>query len=150
MSWSLNTQPLRARWLSATTAAFRQFESNKSRAFTCSIFQLYANDAPSVEWRGFLAACFGVHFFAGNSIVNSPLHCWALDAERERLWKSLCARVNTLFTVARRACAITGSHFIRFVENILLLSRELRGKRPPSRRRLAEGHVDLSFAHQSS
>jgi hypothetical protein len=50
----LNTQPLRARWVSVTTAAFRQFELNKSSAFTCSIFQLYANDAPSVDWRGFL------------------------------------------------------------------------------------------------
>jgi hypothetical protein len=54
--------------------------------------------------------CFGVHCFAGNASVNSPLHCWALDAERERLCKSLCARRNTLFTVARRACAITRSN----------------------------------------
>jgi hypothetical protein len=73
-------------------------------------------------------ACFGVHSFAGNASVNSLLYCWALDGECERLWKSLCARVNTLLTIARRACAVTGSHFIRFVENILLLSRELRGR----------------------
>jgi hypothetical protein len=56
------------------------------------------------------AACFAVHFFAENAIVNSPLHCWALDAERERLCNSLCARVNTLLTNARRACAITRSN----------------------------------------
>jgi hypothetical protein len=56
------------------------------------------------------AACFGVHFFAGKSIVNSPLRCWALDAERERLRKSLCARLNVPFTVARRACAIAISN----------------------------------------
>lgn len=83
------------------------------------------------------AACFGVHFFVGNASVNSPLHCWTLDGECERLWKSLCARVNTLLTNARRACAVTGWHFIRFVENILLLSRELRGRSakpgPPQR-----------------
>ncbi len=66
------------------------------------------------------AACFDVHFFARNAIVNSALHCWALDGECKRLWKSLCARLNVLFTVARRACAITGSHLIQFVENILL------------------------------
>jgi hypothetical protein len=63
---------------------------------------------------------FGAHFVAGKSIVNSPLHCWTLDGERERLWKSLSAPLSTLFTVARRACAITGSQLIRFVENILL------------------------------
>ena len=56
------------------------------------------------------ATRFGVHFFAGNAIVNSPLHCWALDAGRERLCKSLCARRNTRFTVARRACAITSTN----------------------------------------
>jgi hypothetical protein len=56
------------------------------------------------------AACFGVHFFAAKSIVNSPLRCWALDAERERLRKSLCARLNVPFTVARRACAIAVSN----------------------------------------
>ena len=49
------------------------------------------------------AACCGVHCFDANAIVSSPLHSWALDAERERLSKSLCARLNTLFTVARRA-----------------------------------------------
>lgn len=54
--------------------------------------------------------CFGVHCFVGNAIVNSPLHCWALDAERERLWKSLFARRNILFTVARRAWGITRSN----------------------------------------
>jgi hypothetical protein len=54
--------------------------------------------------------CFGVHFFVGNAIVNSPLHCCALDAEREWLCKSLCARLNTLCTVARRACGITRSN----------------------------------------
>jgi hypothetical protein len=53
VSWSLNTQPLHARLVSGTTA-FRQFETNKSSAFTCSIFQLYAHSAPNVEWRGFL------------------------------------------------------------------------------------------------
>jgi hypothetical protein len=74
------------------------------------------------------AACFGVHFFAGNSIVNSPLHCWVLNGECERLCKSLCARCNTLFTVARRACAVIGSHLVQFVENVLLLWRELRGR----------------------
>jgi len=66
------------------------------------------------------AACFGVHCFVGNASVNSLLYCWPLDAECERLWKSLCARRNALFTVARRACAITGSHLFQFVENILL------------------------------
>ena len=40
------------------------------------------------------AARFGVHFFAANAIVNSPLHCWALDGECERLWKSLSARLQ--------------------------------------------------------
>jgi hypothetical protein len=69
------------------------------------------------------AARFGVHFFAGNSIVNSPLHCRVLNGERKRLWKSLSARRNCLFTVARRACAITGSHLFPFVENILLPRR---------------------------
>jgi hypothetical protein len=54
MPWFSNTRPLRARWVSGTTAAFRQFETNKSSAFTCSIFQLYAHSAPNVEWRGFL------------------------------------------------------------------------------------------------
>ena len=73
-------------------------------------------------------ACFGVHFFVQNSIVNSPLHCWALDGERKRLWKSLSARRNCLFTVALRACAVTGSRLIQFVENVLLLWRELRGR----------------------
>jgi hypothetical protein len=73
------------------------------------------------------AACFGVHFFAENTVVNSALHYWTLDGECSRLWKSLCARDNVLFTVARRACAITGSYLIQFVENVLLLSRELRG-----------------------
>jgi hypothetical protein len=55
-------------------------------------------------------ACFSVHCFAGTAIVNSPLHCWALDGERERLCKSLCARLNIPFTVARRACGITRSN----------------------------------------
>jgi hypothetical protein len=64
--------------------------------------------------------CFGVHFFAENSIVNSPLHRWVLNGECKRLWKSLSARVKFSFTVARRACAITKSHLIQFVENILL------------------------------
>jgi len=81
------------------------------------------------------AACFDVHFYARNAIVNSPLHCWALDGECERLWRSLCARVNTSLTNARRACAVTGPHFIRFVENIFLFWRELGGgpakPRPP-------------------
>jgi hypothetical protein len=63
---------------------------------------------------------FAVHFFAGNSIVNSPLCCWVLNGECERLWKPLCARLNTLFTVARRACTITGSNLIQFTENIFL------------------------------
>ena len=84
--------------------------SNKSSAFTCSIFQLYAHERAERGMARVSAACFGVHCFAENAIVNSPLHCWALDAERERLWKSLCARRNTLFTVARRACAITRSN----------------------------------------
>jgi hypothetical protein len=66
------------------------------------------------------AACFDVHCFAGNASVNSLLHCWALDGEWERLWKSLCARRNISFTVARRACAITRSYLLQFVENILL------------------------------
>ncbi len=66
------------------------------------------------------AARFGVHCFAENAVVNSPLHRWVLDGECERLWKSLCALRNTLFTVARRACAITASRLIQFVENILL------------------------------
>jgi hypothetical protein len=69
------------------------------------------------------AACFGVHFFAGNSIVNSPLHCQVLNGECKRLWKSLSARRNCLFTVALRACAVTGSRLIQFVENILLSRR---------------------------
>jgi len=56
------------------------------------------------------AACIGVHCFAGNASVNSPLYCWALDGECARLWTSRCARRNTLFTVARRACAITSSN----------------------------------------
>jgi hypothetical protein len=68
------------------------------------------------------AACFGVHFFAGNSIVNSALHCWVLDGECGRLWKSPSARLNTLFTVAPRACAITRSRLFQFEENILLPS----------------------------
>ena len=56
------------------------------------------------------AACFAVHCFAGNTGVNSALHCWSLAAEYERLSTSLCARRNTPFTVARRACAITSSN----------------------------------------
>jgi hypothetical protein len=55
-------------------------------------------------------ACFGVHCFAGNASVNSLLHCWALDGEGKQLWKSLCARRNTVFTVARRACGIIRSN----------------------------------------
>jgi len=65
-------------------------------------------------------ARFAVHFFAKISIVNSLLRCWALDGECERLWKLLCARLNTVFTVARRACAITESYFIQIVEDIFL------------------------------
>jgi len=53
------------------------------------------------------AARFAVHCFAANAGVNSALDRWALAAERERLWKSRCARRNPPFTVARRACAIT-------------------------------------------
>lgn len=52
---------------------------------------------------------FAVHFFAANAIINSALHCWALDAKRERLWKSLSARLNVLFSFARRSCALTRS-----------------------------------------
>lgn len=64
-------------------------------------------------------ARFGVHFFVGNASVNSPLYCWALDGECAWLWKSLYARRNLPFTVAQNACAITGSHFLRLVEDIL-------------------------------
>jgi len=56
------------------------------------------------------AARFVVHCFAAHASVNSALHCWALAAECAQLWKSRCARHNTLFTVARRACAITSSN----------------------------------------
>jgi hypothetical protein len=56
------------------------------------------------------AARFAVHCFAGNTGVNSALYCWTLAAECARLWKSRCARRNTLFTAARRACAITSSN----------------------------------------
>ena len=94
------------------------------------------------------AACFGVHFFAGNSIVNSPLHCWALDGECERLWKSLSARRNTLFTVARRACAITGSHLLQFVENILL-PRASYGVATQSDRPSPEGPCGNSYLSRS-
>jgi len=56
------------------------------------------------------AARFAVHCFAANAGFNSALHCWTLAAECARLWKSRFARRNTLFTVARRACAITSSN----------------------------------------
>ncbi len=56
------------------------------------------------------AARFVVHCFAAHASVNSALHCSTLDAECAQLWKSRCARHNTLFTVARRACAITTSN----------------------------------------
>ncbi len=58
---------------------------------------------------GVAAAGCGVHCFAARASVNSPLQCWALAAECERLWQSLCARRNAPFTVARCAGAITGS-----------------------------------------
>jgi hypothetical protein len=56
------------------------------------------------------AARFVVHCFAAHASVNSALHCSTLDADCAQLWKSRCARHNTLFTVARRACAITTSN----------------------------------------
>lgn len=56
------------------------------------------------------AARFSVHCFAANAGANSALDRWALAAEGKRLWKSLFARRNAPFTVARRACVITGSN----------------------------------------
>lgn len=63
-------------------------------------------------WRGsrpaagVFAPWFGVHCFAANASVNSPLRCWALDGECERLWKSLWTRTNGSSTNAIGACAI--------------------------------------------
>jgi hypothetical protein len=76
-------------------------------------------------------ARFGVHFFAANAIINSPLHCWVLDGERARLWKSLSARSNGPHTIARRACAITPRRSIKVAGEFSSLqdrSRELRGR----------------------
>jgi hypothetical protein len=65
--------------------AFRQFESNKSIAFTCSVIDHYANREQSAEWRRFPRRVFAFISSPPAPIVNSPLYCSELDGECERL-----------------------------------------------------------------
>jgi hypothetical protein len=98
-------------------------------------------------------ARFAVHFFAANASVNSLLYCWALNSERPRLWKSLCARRNVSPTIAHHACANTREDLNQFRENVLLPPDGMRA-RTQARYGVAVVHTGLpaggmlSFAHR--